>query len=365
MEKLTTTETTDGFWQDCINDKGLKIDILPNKIYPVHYTGRNKNNKARMTGNFNNALSKKKNINFSTNKTNNKTSSRTIDHSFLSKIYKNHPLLKEKDKEKKYLELRKKNAMRRCLGLYAYGVEVKKAKMLNDENNKKERMKDEISPCTFRPKICKYSKAKMTRYVQPEFYKKNKIKNHDNILSNGDYKIDTISSNDHYNGFTSKNIKNKKIKKMNHSIDNNNEYDSNDTDECTFKPKINKKDIKKLFGKSKSMANEKDNAEFILRYTKAREEYMIKKLKKISSKDDSYDATLYTLAQRLNTNNYRNAPVINYDEKYKKNNNKKANLSMNDFKDYTIENKKNIPIEKSVINDLRNDLLEINLNEEE
>jgi hypothetical protein len=360
MKKPISKDITDGFWHDCINEKGLIIDPLPTNSYNFNYTGRHKNNKLRNRGNYNFSMSKKKNNNFSTNKTNTKT----IDHSFFTKIYKKHPMLKENDNEKKYIELRKKNAMMRCLGLYAYGVEVKKTKMLNDENHKKERMKEEISPCTFRPKICKYSKNKLMKYIQPDIYKKNKSKkNNNNVLSNGDYKINTTNVNEQCNGVTHKNIKNKKFKKNNSTIDNNNEEDSNETDECTFKPKIIKKNIQKIFDKSKSVANEKDNAEFILRYTKAREEYMIKKLKKLSTKDDSYDTTLLTLAQRLNNNQYRNASVDNYDVKYKKNN-KKANLSMNDYKDLSNENKRTINIEKNVIDNLRSDLLELNLNEE-
>ena len=249
----------------------------------------------------------------------------------------------------------------RCLGLYAYGVEVKKAKLLNDENNKKEKVKDEMSQCTFRPKISKYSHSIQSKF-NPELNYKNK--NNNIINSNGDYKINNINTNVNTieNGVIKKNVK--KIKNNNIKNNINNDYeDSDDLEECTFKPKIIKKNVRKVFAKSKSLANEKDNAEFILRYTKAREEYMIKKLKKISTKDYSYDMTLFSLANRLNNKNGINDI---YDEKLPKNN-KKRNMSMNDYKDYYIDNKKQkqINIEQNIIKSLRNDLLDIDLNEEE
>ena len=88
--------------------------------------------------------------------------------------------------------------------------------------------------------------------------------------------------------------------------------------------------MRKIFDKSNSMANEKDNAEFFIRYAKAREEYMIKKFKKLSMKDDSYDSTLLSLASRFNNKQYKIGFNDFYDTRYQKNN-KKINLSMNDY----------------------------------
>jgi hypothetical protein len=251
--------------------------------------------------------------------------------------------------------MRKKNAMNRCLGLYAYGVEVKKQKLLDDENNKKEKIKDEITPCTFRPKLNKYSKSKQNK-INPENYfnynKKTKNKNNKGN-SNGDYRI--VSSSSYDNGVNKNTIK---IKNQNKTIAHD-EQDISYMDKYTFKPKIPRKNIKKVFGKSKSLANEKDNAEFFLRYAKAREEYMIKKFKKISIKDDSYDTTLLSLANRFNNKQYKNGLNNNYEIKNKKNNNR-MNLSM----DSPIE-KKNNYIDKDIISNLRNDLLTLDLNEED
>mgnify|MGYP006988919326 CR=1 FL=1 len=272
------------------------------------------------------------------------------------KVYKNHPILQENietniDKES---EMRKKNAMNRCLGLYAYGVEVKKQRLLNDENNKKEKIKDEITPCTFKPKISKYSKSRQNK-LNPENYfnfnKKTKNKNNKGY-SNGDYRI---ASSSYDNGVNKNAIK---IKNQNKTIAND-EQDISYVDEYTFKPKIPRRNIKKVFAKSKSLANEKDNAEFFLRYARAREEYMIKKFKKISIKDDSYDTTLLSFANRFNNKHYKNGLKNFYDAKYQKNNNR-MNMSM----DSPIV-KKNIYIEKDIISNLRNDLLTLDLNEED
>ena len=365
MKKPSGKQVTEDFWRDCLDAQDSKqfSELLSYTQYTnTHYYGRNNNsNKNKFNNNYQNSINIKSQYNKRKNKNNIKgrTHDKTIDNNNLKKIYKNHPLLEENVKTNKIerdIELRKKNAMMRCLGLYAYGVEVKKQKFLNDENNKKERIKDEISPCTFRPKLCKYSKPKQVKY--PVYYKnRKKPKNDNNITSNGDYKIHG-TNNSYDNGVTKKD--NIKVKNKNKTIVNDNE-DANYLEECTFKPKITKRNMRKIFDKSNSMANEKDNAEFFIRYAKAREEYMIKKFKKLSMKDDSYDSTLLSLASRFNNKQYKNGLNDLYDTKNQKNK-KKINISINDYKDF--ENAKPI-IDKDIINNLRNDLLTFDINEEE
>ena len=344
-KKLLTKEVTEDFWRDCLdmNDAQALSEFMSYKKY-----ANGRNNLKRSKNNH-----KKKKNNPKYGNINNKT----IENESFMKVYKNHPILKENvenniDRES---EMRKKNAMNRCLGLYAYGVEVKKQKLLDDENNKKEKIKDEITPCTFRPKLNKYSKSKQNK-INPENYfnynKKTKNKNNKGN-SNGDYRI--VSSSSYDNGVNKNTIK---IKNQNKTIAHD-EQDISYMDKYTFKPKIPRKNIKKVFGKSKSLANEKDNAEFFLRYARAREEYMIKKFKKISIKDDSYDTTLLSLANRFNNKQYKNGLNNNYEIKNKKNNNR-MNLSM----DSPIE-KKNNYIDKDIISNLRNDLLTLDLNEED
>ena len=352
-KKVLTKEVTEDFWGDCLD---MHDDQISDFIeYSKYANGRN--NSKRSKNNQKNYVSINQNYKRKINnsKYGNDNNSKTIENEGFMKVYKNHPKIQENiensiDKES---EMRKKNAMNRCLGLYAYGIEVKKQKILDDENNKKEKIKDEITPCTFRPKIINYSKSRQNK-INPENYfnydKKTKNKNNKGN-SNGDYRI--VSSSSYDNGVNKNTIKSKN-QNQNKTIANN-EQDAGYVDKYTFKPKIPKKNIKKVFGKSKSLANEKDNAEFFLRYARAREEYMIKKFKKISVKDDSYDTTLLSLANRFNNKPYKNGINNNYAIKNKKNNNR-INLSM----DFPIE-KKNYYIEKEIISNLRNDLLTLDL----
>ena len=363
MKTPLSKEVNEDFWNDCFNEKEGKVnnEFMPYNNY-THFFTRNMNNKKKFknNGHFSiNMLSQENKGKQKSNNSTSKTINKTIDNTNLSKIYKNHQFLKDNleiDKVDKELEIRKKNAMMRCFGLYAYGVEVKKAKILNDENNKKEKVKDEMSHCTFRPKISKYDKIKQTRFF-PEYSNKNNTKENNIINSNGEYKLSNINNNSIENGVTKKNIK---TKNNNYKNISNEEEDQNYLEECTFRPKISKKNIKKVFEKTKSLANEKDNAEFILRYTKARQEYMIKKLKKISTKDDCYDS----FANRINNKRYKNDGNEFFENKIQKYN-KKGNMSMDHLKNTNLENKKQINFDKNIINSLRNELLGINLNEEE
>ena len=356
-KKLLTKEVTEDFWRDCLDIQDSKSsEYMPYR----HIANENKNGKNNLNKSKNNHnkyvnifqnYRKKKNI----SKDNN---NKTFENKSFMKVYKNHPILQENikiNKIDKELEKRKRNAKNRCLGLYAYGVEVKKQKLLNGENNKKEKIKDEISLCTFRPKISKYSKAKKSTFNPENYFNYNKKSNNKNNKgsSNGGYRI--VSSNSFDYGVSKNTIK---IKNQNKTISNE-EEDISYLDKYTFKPKIPRKNIKKVFAKSSSLANEKNNEEFFLRYARARQEYMIKKFKKLSTKDDSYDTTLLSLDNRFNNKYYKNGLNNIYDIKYQKNNNR-MNLSM----DSPIE-KKNIYIEKDIISNLRNDLLTLDLDEED
>lgn len=366
MKMPKSKEVTDDFWYDCLNtqEENTINRFLPYKKY-YYYHAKNNNIKNRLKNNHNIAINisshdnknnKKKEKNSSSKENNNKT----IENQNFSKIYQNHQILKESletnREEKELLEQKRKKAMKRCHGLYAYGVEVKKTKILDEENNKKEKAKDEMINCTFKPKLYKYIRSKQSKFILNTNYNKNQMpktnKINNIVRSNYEYKITSSNANTIENGVTKKNIKN-----FHKYTINNEEDDSNDFGQCTFKPKIRKKNIKRVFRKSNSMANEKDNAEFILRYNKAREEYMIKKLKKITTKDDSYETTLITLANRLNNKPERN-------EFYLQKNVKNRNFSMADYKDSSADYRR-MNIERNIINNLRNELLDIDLNEEE
>ena len=69
--------------------------------------------------------------------------------------------------------------------------------------------------------------------------------------------------------------------------------------------------LRKWRNQNKTISDEKENAEFILRYTKARDEYLIKRFKKMYRKDDNYDYSLLTLTRRLCNKQYRNYLNVN------------------------------------------------------
>ena len=341
-------DLTEDFWNDCTSNQ-ISTHIENNNPYKKFSKIYGRNNYSRKIKNpnknimniysFQNPYQKTKNSQ-EKNKYKSKTNNENPN---FSKIYKQHPLLHQTNiysQEDKISKKRQKNALLRCLGLYAYGLEVRKEKLLNDENSKKERLKEEILPCTFKPKISKYSSSKKARFLT-DVINKNKYKKTDKNTIITDYKMTTLSSYD--NGATRKDVKSKR----NLSVEN----EKNDKmDECTFRPKIIKRNIKTIFGKSKSLANEKDNDQFFLRYIKAREDYMTKKMKQLSTKDESYDTML----------NLFNG----FTHKHKRN--KKVNYSMNEYKNPgSWDNKRTINPEQNIIQTLRNELLEIDLNDDE
>ena len=79
---------------------------------------------------------------------------------------------------------------------------------------------------------------------------------------------------------------------------------------------------------------------------------MTKKMNQISSKDESYNTML--------------AMFKNYSRKHQRN--KKVRYSMNDYRNENIytnwENKRTINVDQNVIQSLRNELLNIDLNDE-
>ena len=351
MSKLISKDLTDDFWNDCNNnqtDTPSKL-IFPYKNFSKTFGRNNYKEKVKnktkyllnlYSSQYPNPRAKKN----SPSKT--KKKHKTLENSNFIKIYRNHPLLHIKphrSQEEKNFKQRKKNALLRCLGLYAYGIEVKKEKLLNDENAKKEKIKEEILPCTFKPKISKYSSMKKARFLT-DANNKIKLKKNDNKINLiTDYKS-TLSTND--NGAAKNNMRNNK-----HIITQETNELSEKNKECTFMPKIIKRNIDKIFSQSKSLANEKDNDQFFLRYNQARENYMTKKIKQLSSKDESY-STMMALLKNFTHKHHRN---------------KKVRYSKNDYKngnEICWENKRTINVDQSIVLNLRNELLGIDLSDE-
>ena len=196
---------------------------------------------------------------------------------------------------------------------------------------------------TFKPKISKYSQKKKAKFLT-DAMNRNKYKKIDNRTINTEYKISTTLST-YDNGATKNNYKNRNVitQEKNEISERNEEY--------TFHPKLYKRNINKVFSQSKSLANERDNDKFFLRYNKARENYMYKKMKQISSKDECYD-TMLTIFHNFTNKHQRN---------------KKIHYSMNEYKNdaiYSMENKRTINVDQNIIQSLRNELLRIDLNDE-
>ena len=121
-------------------------------------------------------------------------------------------------------------------------------------------------------------------------------------------------------------------------------------EECTFRPQLYKQNIKYVFRSSKSIESARYNNLFIWRYNKAREKYMIKKIKQLSIKDECYKTMISEYDDF--TNRYQLNNEIN-------------NTIDNNRNGYLLENKRKIKPIKNIVQILRNELLEINLNDEE
>ena len=362
MKKFASKKLTEEFWNDCFNNKKNSSFESSNKNSSYNNycknIGRNKKNdqnKNKYSNNSKNLFNiysfQNQSKDNQTNLSKSKSKNKTIDNSNISKIYKKHPFIykitkkyKEEIKEK---EEKKKNALIRCLGLYAYGIEVQKEKMLNEKNHKDNRIKQEILKCTFKPKINKSSYSKKAKFLM-HFVNKNKNNNDENNI-NIINKISSISSYNNDNNITSKNDKDIKIKNNKKNI--NKEEKVEKFDEYTFRPKTIRLNIKSVFRRPKSIDNEKNNYQFVWRYNKARENYMIKKIKKTSTRDESYETMLisfYDLTNRFKNNNYYN-----------------YNQYMNYQKENDLDNKRNITPLKNIVNNLRQQLLKITLNDDD
>lgn len=295
-------EILDDFWNDCIDQKDKKQSITYNKQNNFKTnvkSNSNINNNNYMHSqyhplkgrNLNNQYPKKSNIrtynsvklfnpknksNYNLNNSTNK-----LNSSMEKYLFNRHPSYIESMKEEENKKIKSKNALIRCLGLYAYGLELQKTMKINKENNEKEKIRSDLSQCTFKPELNKKiayldDKINYTRGIERLYNPKKFLnKSLDNIYKN---KTNNINS-----------------------------------EECTFKPKFENdpKAVEKMFNKNKRKQISKDEEEFLLRYTKARDEYLIKRFKKMYRKEDSYDKSLLSLTKRLCNKEYRNHLNVN------------------------------------------------------
>ena len=343
-------EILDDFWKDCIeakdkknikNNQNAKVNQKNNKLNIItENETQNKNNFKQYINSKLFEPKSKLNINTATNR--NKFFDKK--EKYLMKIYNKHPSFIEEMKNEEIKKIKRKNALNRCLGLYSYGLELQKNMKINEENREIHKKEKDKSLCTFKPKI-----NKKILYLDD----KNIIKGKFNRLYNN---------------------KRPNVKSMEHmrNINNNNKKD--ELEECTFKPKLikNPSETEKMLRlrrkNKKSISEKRENEEFILRYTKARDEYLIKRFKKLYKKDDSYDNSLISLTKRLCNQQYKNYLNVNntiqlFGETINANN--FIHSSIADFRGLTIAN--TVPERKkqkiNYVVGLRKNLHEIDLNE--
>ena len=354
---ISKPEILDDFWKDCMDQKEKKYiknnsnSKIPQKNNKLNIITENENQtKSLNNKNYINSIlfepQSKSNINISSNRNKNKK--------YLMKIYNKHPSFIEEIKNQEIKKIKSKNALNRCLGLYSYGLELQKNMKLNKENSENERKKNDIKLCTFKPKI-----NRKILYIDD----KNIIKGKYNRLYNNNK-----SSEKNLN-----NSKKQKGKSMENIRNSNYLNDNKDFEECTFKPKFvkNPSQIEKIIKhrkNKKSISERRENEEFILRYTKARDEYLIRRFKKLYKKDDSYDNSLLSLTKRLCNQQYKNYLNVNntillFGETINTNN--FIHSSIADFRGLTIAN--TVPEKKKKKIDyvigLRKNLHDIDLNE--
>jgi len=367
---ISKPEILDDFWKDCIDQKEKRI--IKNKFNQKNNklfinTENDQTNKQKLKYYLSNKLpDTKSNKNINTTQNNKRINEK--NEKYLMKIIKKHPSFIEEMKNEEIKKIKRKNALNRCLGLYSYGLELQKNLKLNKENNEIQKKKNDISLCTFKPKINKKILYLDDKILEVKY---NKIYNNPN---------QTKPSNDNSdnNDINNKPLR-QKVKSVEHVRNNNYIKKNKELEECTFKPKFVKdpsemeKMLKHRRKNKKSISERRENEEFILRYTKARDEYLIKRFKKLNKKDDSYDNSLLSLTKRLCNRQYKNYLNVNntillFGETINTiNTNNYINSSIADFRGLTIAN--TVPERKKQKIDyvigLRKNLHNIDLNESE
>lgn len=367
---ISKPEILDDFWKDCIEQKEKRI--IKNKFNQKNNklfinTENDQTNKQKLKYYLSNKLpDTKSNKNINTTQNNKRINEK--NEKYLMKIIKKHPSFIEEMKNEEIKKIKRKNALNRCLGLYSYGLELQKNLKLNKENNEIQKKKNDISLCTFKPKINKKILYLDDKILEVKY---NKIYNNPN---------QTKPSNDNSdnNDINNKPLR-QKVKSVEHVRNNNYIKKNKELEECTFKPKFVKdpsemeKMLKHRRKNKKSISERRENEEFILRYTKARDEYLIKRFKKLNKKDDSYDNSLLSLTKRLCNRQYKNYLNVNntillFGETINTiNTNNYINSSIADFRGLTIAN--TVPERKKQKIDyvigLRKNLHNIDLNESE
>ena len=192
---MSKPEILDDFWKDCIDKKEKRL--AKNKINQKNdklfiNTDNDQTNKQKIKNYLSNKLSDSKGNNKGNNNINTNRNNKRINEKnekYLMRIIRKHPSFIEEMKNEEIKKIKRKNALNRCLGLYSYGLELQKNLQLNKENNEIQKKKNDISLCTFKPKINKkilYLDDKILEVKYNKLYNnpnQNKVSNNDNEIN--------------------------------------------------------------------------------------------------------------------------------------------------------------------------------------
>lgn len=221
----------------------------------------------------------------------------------LHNFYNLHPEVYEEEIAKQKEIQKRKCAEQRCHNMYFYALQQQNYLKSVYNENQEQKIKSEIEKCTWKPKVNKLTK-----------------KQEEKIKSKGN----TIYQRDQAKLFHNK-YKLYKKTTPNNNYDNTSLDDEQMGKDILFHPKVNSNpNFNKMF--NKSLLSNRENAEFVMRYAKAREEHLSKREKIIYSKENSVNVSLTSYRKNIKSSNnssdkrrykqslHKSLYLINFDE---------------------------------------------------
>ena len=348
IHHISKSLVLDDFWDDCqifLNNSNVN-NSNENKT-TLNKTSKKKNNNIK-----NSIITKTQQNKSMIDITNNKIKKLKINN-MLYKLFEKNPSLYEDYKREEIEKYKRKNAEQRCLSLYAFALvqqqylkDLRKGQILNNEKN-------ELEKCTWKPKTNKLTKIQKLKFnsLGKNIYLRDKNRS---LIKLRQKSLERSYEIDNYNKLFLNNIKIKK----NNDIKNE---EKNKINKNKNKIKNLNKKFKTMFDNNKSLYTDRNTSEFILRYTKARDEHMIRRFKKLSNKDDSYDNSYYEISMRNYDPDYKNLLNVNSNlELYGQNVLNKNNniINIDNMNNYYYNNKNDIEYECNKNNKIYNKIKE-------
>ena len=351
IHHISKSLVLDDFWDDCqifLNNSNNNNSIENKKT--LTKTSKKKTNNIK---NSNSIITKTPQNKSTINITNNKIKKLKINN-MLCKLFEKNPSLYEDYKREEIEKYKRKNAEQRCLSLYAFALvqqqylkDLRNGQKINNEKN-------ELEKCTWKPKTNKLTKIQQLKFnsLGKNIYLRDKNRS---LIKLRQKSLERSYEIDNYNKLFLNNInvkKNDEIKKEEKNKINNNNNNN-------YKIKNLNKKFKTMFDNNKSLYTDRNTSEFILRYTKARDEHMIRRFKKLSNKDDSYDNSYYEISMRNYDPDYKNLLNVNSNlQLYGQNLFNNNIINMYNMNNYYYENKNDIDYECNKNNKIYNKIKE-------